>query len=227
MNRADRLKQRARAARQHRRLRAHRPAAPPRLQPRGDLPVALNAASAAPRATTPREARRGTRRADLAPARRRSARQGRASIDEDSRISAARSSRPRGGASSTRRRPRGRSPSSRRDRELARPGRARRSACAHSGHRRKWTELRELLAGQRRCQRRRRRPAQADHLHRAPRHAQLPRSTASARCSARPRRSSRSTAASAARSAARHRGALHPGPGLSASSSPPTPPARA
>ena len=67
---------------------------------------------------------------------------------------------------------------------------------------RKWTELRDLLTGQRRDDRARRQPPQDHHLHRAPRHPGLPRRRDPRRCSAAPTRSWPSTAASAARSGA-------------------------
>ena len=90
-------------------------------------------------------------------------------------------------------------PRSRRSRELEELAEQVRA----SGTDRKWEELVELLQDTRRDVRRRRRAPEAHHLHRAPRHAQLPRRQAAARCSGGPRPSSRSTAACAARSGAR------------------------
>ena len=75
----------------------------------------------------------------------------------------------------------------------------------HSGQDRKWDELSRPAAGHARDARRRRPPAQADHLHRAPRHAELPRRQDSRPARQRRGRGRSSTAASTATSAARSR----------------------
>ena len=74
-----------------------------------------------------------------------------------------------------------------RDRHLARSGGLARQV-RHSGTDRKWEELSELLQTHAGDVRRPRQPAEADHLHRAPRHPELPGRQAPRRCSAAPRR---------------------------------------
>ena len=116
---------------------------------------------ARPRAEPARARRRGRRRP-----RRRARRRGRG--------------RPRRRSSTRRPRP-GRSPSSRpRSRILAAAGGAGASRSAQSGTDRKWDELLDAAPGQRREMfDAAGPPPQADHLHRAPRHAELPRRAAS------------------------------------------------
>ena len=217
MNRADEAR---RQAPQHRRLRAHRPAAPARVQPGGDLPLARapGRAARAPQAGGPRRRRdrgaagRGRRRRPRRVRRRRVHRRG--------------ARGDRGGAGRRRHRGAHRRGARRRAARPARPHRGRR-ARPRVGHRPQVDRAAHDPRGQHaRHDRRRRRAAQAHRLHRAPRHARLPR--APDRLAARParggqgdprRRAPRASAGRSPRSSPRTRTAR--------SCSPPTPPARA
>ena len=134
----------------------------------------------------------------------------------------------RGGGRRPGHRPRRRSPSSRpRSRRCAASRR-----CAErvrrSRHRREVGRARRAAPGQRREMFDADGHApQADHLHRAPRHAQLPRRARSARCSAAPRRSSTIHGGMRREERREAQERVHAGPGRARSWSPPTPPARA
>ena len=223
MNRAERLKARGRGPpRERRRLRAHRAAAPPRLLARGDLPVA----AASPRAARD-AAERGAARAAAAASR---------AIDLTDGLERARGRRrpARGRARGARgggRRPGLRGEDDRRargrDRDASRGSRQLAEQVRAIGHRREVDAARRAAPGQRgRDVRRDRQAPEADRLHRAPRHAQLPdRPDPHAARAARGGRR-RSTAACSASCAARRRSRSARTP-TSSSSSRPTRPARA
>ena len=192
MNRADRLQAgRRRPPRQHRRVRAHRAAAPAGVQPGGDL-QSLDAAATGWSAAAERCDGRG-RVAATEPA--------------QPLATCSAGTRPTTSTSSTT------SPSgeleeledevvdaataaqtaAELEHEIAharRPGGAGRAGPRTRGTDRKWTELRDLLHDERADPRRGREPPQDDHLHRAPRHARTTSPSGSAACSAGPRRSS-------------------------------------
>ena len=177
MNRADQAR---RQAPQHRRLRAHRPAAPAGLQPGGDLPLA-RAPRRAPRAHASRRSSTATYVAEPRAA----------TSSATSTSSTTTSSTPRSSRNI--------------EEELVDAATAARTVeeldaellelrdlieaaerVRDVGTDRKWTELRTILEDNTLATDGERRAAQAHHLHRAPRHARLPR--APDRLAARPAR---------------------------------------
>ena len=200
------------------RLRPHRPSAPPRLQPGGHLPVAQ-----APQGAARKPPARGEARHPRPAGARRDARP----------------TCPRTTTTST---PRSRRTSKRRSSIEATAAKTiaeleaeivilqgleqQAKAVVASGQDRKWDELSKILQNNPEMRDAVGPAAQAHHLLRAPRHAELPARARSPACSATPTPSSPSTAAPTATSADASRRSSAPTP-TCACWSPPTPPAKA
>ena len=206
-----------RQAQEHRRLRPHRAPAPPRFQPRGDLPESrtpLGAAGAQeagdpqrhllrrrPRASTsrtwtrttstPRRSRRSRRSCSTQPPLRRRSRSLNAELIELA--------------------------------DLTKTAKQVRDI----GTDRKWTELSHDPPGQRAHHRRERVAAQVHHLHRAPRHPRLPPAPDHAHCIGKPDAVQRDPRRRTPRRAPTDHRGVHQEPRRARSCSPPTPPARA
>ena len=137
--------------RRHRRLRAHRPAAPARLLAGGDLPVAAPSAASGWRSDSPRS-RSGGAASELAAWKARPATSAASTTTSTSTTSPRASSRSSRRSSSTRRQRRAPSPSSKPRSPPCAVSRSSPASVRDSGTDRKWDELSRLAPGQRpRC----------------------------------------------------------------------------